>query len=436
MPEAIISSILNGHPRHNDRRGARDYYNGKHATQLTERQRLYLQVKTGQEFNDNYAPIVCDALSERLNVTGFSTGDDKQAETFIQWWNANRLDAGQADIHGAAVRDGDSYVLVEWSDNGPMITFEPGYDGTEGAEIVYNPDRRREPLYAFKRWASEGGERLNLYYPNRVEKYVRSTGDWTLESSSSYLVDGVPMFHFRNRSDGYNYGKSELSDVIPLQNALNKSIIDLIAAADTTGFRLYWMTGDDPSAISVTPGGWLYSEKPETRVGHIPGEDLSALIQYKDAFVMEIARVSRTPLSYFQATGQVAAEGTLKQQESGLVARAKRRQVEFGNTWEDIFGYARRLWNVYGGAEQMDETAQIHTEWSDPETRDDLGRLNELKLKREMGVPDKVIWQEMGYDAEQIAEFEKSDDYQERQTRRKLLNIRLQQEDYEDEQEQ
>jgi len=47
---------------------------------------------------------------------------------------------------------------------------------------------------------------------------------------------GVPVVHFRNNDQGYDYGASELSSVIPLQNALNKTIIDLLASADTSAF--------------------------------------------------------------------------------------------------------------------------------------------------------------------------------------------------------
>jgi len=418
--------------RYNQRRHYREYYDGKHETQLTERQRKYLQIKTGQEFNDNYCPIPVDALSEKLTVTGFTVNipeDDtgeaghEQAEQLNDWWESSRMDAGQGDVHAAAIRDSDAYVLVEWNNDEarPEITFEPAYDGAEGTEVVYDENKRRKPLYAFKIWTTEEGKRLNVYYLDRVEKYSKEEeSDWTLTETQSWPVEvGVPVFHFRNRSDGYNYGKSELHDVIPLQNALNKSIIDMVAAADTTGFRLYWMTGDDPSDVEVVPGSWIYSDNENARVGHIPGEDLSKLIEFKDSFALEIARVSRTPLSFFQITGQVSSEGTLKQQESGLVSRAKKRQVEFGNTWEDVMKFCRKLWNLYGSEPMMNEDATLDCEWQDPETRDDLGRLQEAKIKIDLGIPEEQVWAEIGYDARQIEKFKESPDYQTKDQQRK-----------------
>jgi hypothetical protein len=265
--------------------------------------------------------------------------------------------------------------------------------------------------------------RLNLYYPDRIEKWISHDqafeGAWQpyQEEGQPWPIPwvgangplGVPVMHFKNADQGYNYGQSEIKNVIPLQNALNKSIIDLLAAADTTGFRMYWALGDDPSGLDIAPGSWIWSARPPggegaAQFGYFPGEDLSPLIALKDAFVAEIARVSRTPLSYFQVTGQVAAEGTQKQQESGLVSKVKDRQVAFGNAWEDALAMARKLHNTFGPG-GLDEEQVIGTLWADPETRNEREHLEGLKLKAELGVPAEQLWQEMGYDEEQIAEM-------------------------------
>jgi hypothetical protein len=136
--------------------------------------------------------------------------------------------------------------------------------------------------------------------------------------------------------------------VVPLQNAQNKGLIDLLAAADTTGFRILYMIGDDPGKLEVSPGSWVFTNRPPggengAAIGAIDGADLTPLIALKDSIAIEIARVSRTPLSYFQISGQVAAEGSQKQQENGLLAKVASRQTSFGNSWEDVLKMARRL---------------------------------------------------------------------------------------------
>jgi hypothetical protein len=405
----------------------REYYDGDHDTQLTDRMRKYLQVKSHVEFRANYCPIVVDALAERLNITGITAED--QSAVLWGWWTAGRLDGLQVVLHTAAPRDGDAYVLVEWDAETltPKFFFEPAFDGGDGVQVVYD-DATNTPSMAIKRWRAKSGpgagylRRINVYYPDRVEKYVSSdkdqSGQWQKfkEDNEAWPMPwlradgrpmGIPIVHYKNRDQGTNYGQSELKDVLPLQNALNKAVIDLLAAADTTAFRIYWMLGDDPSAVSVSPGSWVYSTKPPSgddaaSLGYFPGEDLANLIGLKDSLAIEIARVSRTPVSYFQVSGQRPAEGTLKQEESGLVGRARARMVSFGNAWEDAFGIARKMWNEWGDGDPLDEAVPITIVWKDPETRNDKALLETLKIKADLGVPKQQLWTEMGYSADEI----------------------------------
>lgn len=349
------------------------------------------------------------------------------------------MDGNQGITHSAAGRDGDTYVLVSWDDetNAPVFTPEMAYDGHEGVKIHYSHGRQGEIECATKRWRVEQGNdagyvrRLNIYYPNRIEKYISDgrfdEGNWReyleedetgQESHIKWWSDngaengnrlGVPVFHFKANDRGYNYGKSDLHDIIPIQNALNKSMIDLLAAADTTGFRMFTVIGDDPTGWEFAPGMVLYSTKSaggtdETvKIDFMPGEDLSPMITLKDSMVAEIARVSRTPLSYFQTTGAVAAEGTLKQQESGLLAKVVDRQVGYGNTWEDVMSMARRLNNAFGDGPEMDEDQEISTFWKDPETRNELTYYEALAKKYEaLQIPVITRWREEGYTDDDI----------------------------------
>lgn len=416
--------------RHDRYRAYRQYYDGDHDTQLTKRMRRFLQIKYGEEFNSNHCPIVVDALSERLTVTGFEAGG--QADVIWQWWQDNRMDGVQGIVHLSAVRDGDTYLMVEWDNEAsrPAFTPELAYDGTEGVHVFYS-GRRQVPTMAMKVW-KEGAAvtRLNLYYPDRIERYVKTAalegrwapyqGDdppvswWTDTGQEGSEPLGIPIVHFRNRDQGYNYGQSELRDVVPLQNALNKSIIDVLAAADTTGFRVYWMIGDNPGSLPLLPGSWVYSPKPPDKVqmGVFPGEDLEKLLEVKDHFAMEIAKITRTPTSYFQMSRLRPAEGTLKQEEAGLVARAKSRTIYFGNSWEHAMEIARRLHNAFGEG-GMDEAQRIEALWADVETRNEKEHIETLAVKREkLGVPKTRIWREAGYDQDQIDEMMESPEYQ------------------------
>lgn len=431
-------------------RAYREYYDGEHATQLTNRQRRFLELKTGTDFRDNYCPLVADSLVERLKVTGFKTQSDELSGLLWEWWQRSRMDAQQVDVYLAAARDGDGYVIVEWDEERGIPTFEMNlaYDGTDGVKMHYADNRRGVPTFASKRWVvSEPGDgggyrrRLNVYYPDRIEKWVSDSrendGQWQryeeegepwprpwLASDGSPL--GIPVVHFAYRAGGYNFGRSRLDDVIPLQNALNKTLIDLIASADAHGFPMYSATGiDDPDALNVGPGRLLYSSKPDARFGVLPPGDLSQLLALKDSVTFDVARVSNTPLSRFQITGHVASEGTLKQQESGLVADAETTQVTFGNRWEDVLSLGRRLYNTFGPG-GLDEDAIIDTDWAPAATRDENALAQRYKIWADsFHIPDEIIWTRIGLTPEEIEQALASPQYQEYRAMRQaglLLN--------------
>lgn len=447
MPDLIERSFIawllaEEQARQDQYRAYREYYDGDHDTAITERQRKYLQLKMGEEFRANLCPIVVDALAERLQVTGFRA-DGVQDTKFWEWWTASRMDAGQKVVHTGASRDGDTYVMVEWDDAHKRPTFTPqlALCNGDGVQVIYADDRR-VPQWATKRWplktAGKPGKqrRLNVYYPDRVQHLISDSdeyeGNWRPYDAAGHAAeepsigaDGQPMgltvVHFANKPVGYNYGASELRDVVPIQNALNKAIIDLTAAADTTAFRIFWMIGDDPSALNVGPGQWVYTTRPPSgengaAMGYFPGEDLGNLIAVIDALTMKVAQISRTPISYFQVSGMRPAEGTLKQEESGLVGKARDRQVVWGNCYEDMMYIARRMWNTYGPGPQLDETVQINTVWADCETRNEALLLQSLQVKKALGIPTETLWSEMGYDAEAIAKMQGSDEYRDRKS--------------------
>ncbi len=405
----------------------RAYYDGDHPTQLTDRQRKYLELRTDQNFCGNYCMVVVDALNERLNVTGFTAEKAALQDVIAQWWAANTMDEGQIETHLSAVRDGDTYVMVDWDAEKATPRFVPhlASDGVAGIHVHY-ADGGRTILYAAKRWLAEEGEgvgkrrRLNLYWPDRIEKYQSDSdvaeGNWQqfkdqgdaswplpwLDRSGQPL--GVPVIHFRNGPAGHMYGLSELTSALPLQDALNKSLIDYIAAADTTAFQMLF-ANFDPGSMTVAPGSILWSEKENAAMSVLGASDMTALKGLIDTFVIQVAGVTRTPQYYFQGLGVPPSGESLKAQETGLVAKAKHRQVSFGNAWERVLYMAFRLASTFGPT--LMEPGVISCQWQDPETRNELQHLQALEAKQRMGIPDEQVWSEMGYSADDIERMKK-----------------------------
>lgn len=378
----------------------REYYDGDHDTQLTDRMREFLEIgtKAEAEFNLNFIPVPVDVLSERLTVSGFSVvGEDAdesnestQAGTdgiLWQWWQDNQMDAQQGDNHTAAIRDADSYVIVEWDNEKqrPSINHELAFDGTYGVHIIYREDKAREIKYALKLWRVESGDnshvrRMNAYTPDAIYKLHMGGLGWEpfieIDDQGNPLpwplpwVDrdgeplGVPVVHFPYNPGGSFFGKSELKDLIPPQNALNKCVIDELAAADVAGFNWPWLTGDTiGDDVAIGPGRLLFAENPEAKFGSIPATDLTGLSALVEKYVQRMAQISRIPLSYFQVTGAIASADTQKADDTGLISKAEKAAVRFGNGWESVMSMARKLHNVFGDGPELDEM-MIQTQWA------------------------------------------------------------------------
>jgi hypothetical protein len=404
---------------------ARDYYNGDHPTLLTDRQREFLHHGGRLKFSMNYCRLVIDALVERLRVAGIKASDERTGSWLWNLWKAARLDALSKMVQLAAVRDGEAFVIVDFDplEDRPRFSLNLADDGGGGVSMVY--DAEGQPVYAAKRWTVDSGtgagttRRLNLYYPDRIEKYISTTiaPHW-----QPYQPDGepfplpwldrfgdplgIPVVPLRNRDDGTGQGVSEISDVIPLQDALNKTLIDLIAVADTNAFPLLVALGFEvPDDFTISPGALIQvpqtlDSQPDFKM--FPGTDLGNFIAVLQHLVLEIARISSTPLSRFQATGQVAAEGTLKQQEAGLISKVEDRQITFGDAWEDALRLAVRLQNTFGAA-RYDDLAQIEILWYPAAPRSELEHLQTLLLKAQLGVPLNILLAEAGYSPDEKA---------------------------------
>ncbi len=424
---------------------AREYYDGIHRSQLTARLRQFLNVGSDVEFNANYCQLVVNAKADRLKLSGFETTDDA-SKTYWDWWKKNRMDKKQGIVHRAAIRDGDTYILVEWDNLAgiPRFYHESAYAG-EGVCVYYSDEKKEEIAFASKQWCIALGKdagkivRLNLYFPDRIEKYISKSdatsaqwqpfiedentelGDgslgkaaihwWTDNGTASGLPLGVPIVHFKENDNGDSYGISHLTNVMPLQDVVNKSLIDLIAAMDTDGIGTWVGYGADWSDKQVGAGTItsINASPDVAKLERIEGANPVGLLNAYNAMVMELARVSGTPLSYFQASGQVAAEGTMKQQEIGLLAQVAKAQTDFGNAWEDVMAIARRLHNAFSGDTKLDEDILIDTVWDEAEIRNDKEQAETLAIKVEkLGLSKEQAQIEMGYDDTERAKMRRA----------------------------
>lgn len=402
----------------------RDFYDGDQGAQLTTRLAEFLNVATNTDFAVNLVALVVDTLVERLEVRGFATGNADLDEALNEWWQANHMDSNQALVHTAAARDGAGYVIVEWDNERgrPVFYVNEAWDGDEGVKAHWaGRSGSSQMLFASKRWREtfdENGNlvtrrRLNLYFPDRIERYVTS-GDAASEAGWAPYGDepvtawthprtgkplGIPVVAFLNKRTGV----SEIANAIGPQQALNKAVLDVLAAADTEGFGIYTKTGGVfVETPYVAPGAFWQDTDPAAAFGKIPPGSITALLETYWLFCRTVAIVTRRPLSLFVGYASGESGESLKERESGLVSQAKAATVYFGNAWEEVAHQALVLADAFGQETAGDvEALTISAVWADVEVRNEIAIREMLRADFQAGLIDQeYAWQEAGISEE------------------------------------
>lgn len=400
----------------------KDYYDGEHKLTFATAKFRNAFGNLFQAFSDNLMPAVVDALADRLQIEGFQVeeGDEQAGEIVAEIWKKNRMDRRAGEAHLEALTMGDSYVIV-WPDADGNPTIYPQKAGYMTVE--YDPENPGNILWASKLWQlSDKTLRLNLYFPDRIEKYktLRSMTSLPTKEDSfvQYIADGeewplpnpygkVPVFHFANNASVGDFGKSELKDVIPLQNALNKTITDMLVAQEFVALPQRWATGLEveidettgkPRTTPFIPGVdriWAVGDKDVT-FGEFSPASLEQFLAVQESFRTEIARISGTPFHYMSlTTGDFPSGEALKTSEQRFLSKVKDRMSAFGNAWEDVMTFACKIAGV--------EDASFSTQWKDPAPKSELEHMNALALKAEkLGIPQEQLWKEAGYTDEEI----------------------------------
>ncbi|MBZ0295894.1 MAG: phage portal protein, partial [Anaerolineae bacterium] len=257
----------------------RQYYEGEHRMKLTSEMKKMMQITDSpmDRYNANYCEMVISSMADRLEVdtieaTEAVESDTKPGQTWVDdVLKANRFDGLQIDVREAVLRDGETFVMVQYDDNAKrvILAHELAWDGDCGVMVI--KDRMgREIVAGVKVWYEGEFRRVNIYYRNSIAKYneqmvevtdpntnettqelkLKMMGDGPEDTTRDNEEPGVPIIQFTNKS---KQGSSELVNVIPLQDSLNSTLISAVMNALLTAFSILFAKGFKPPA-GLTPG--------------------------------------------------------------------------------------------------------------------------------------------------------------------------------------
>ena len=418
----------------------RAYYHGRHTFRFSTEKYRNAFAHIFHRLSLNLCRGVVNAPADRLELTGFSVEQGAATLGDAAWeiWQRNRMDIRAGNLHKHALRSGNSYAIL-WPNPAGVPTVYPQKADT--VTVVYDEERPGELHHAIKAWfaaewdQASGANRYRLlvtvYFADRIEKYqlggpprlVPSVADISGRSLSERLeervVEGeawplpnlwntVPVFHFAN-DEFAAPGYSELEDIIPVQDALNKTVYDKMVAAEFAAFPQRWATGlevetDDITGRAIPPfetgnDRMIVNPAPDGAFGAFPTVDLVQYLEVEREYKLSIAQISGTPLHYLSLSTDPPSGEALKTLEARFVKKVKDRQSAFGSQWESLAVLALRMAGLAG------EEARLRAQWAPAETRSEESTWTVLGQKAALGVDTETILREGGYGEKEAADM-------------------------------
>lgn len=369
-----------------------------------------------KNFRFNYTRTVVDSVLNRLEIASILGTSDEANAAINKIWEDNDLVIDSDEIHRRALVYGDSYAIAWTNERGEV---QVDYNSPLTTVVVYDNENPRLKRFAAKMWQNNyhgigTPERvhLNMYYPDRVEKYecfgfvdnVVSASAFTLTEVVPNPWGEVPVFHFRTQKP---YGRPEHYDAYGPQDAINKLIMTHIVTVDYQGapqrYALSNSTndfeandydeklteGENLDALKNGPGELWYL-KGVTQVGQFPAADYKTFTEPVSEYVRALASLTSTPLHYFEKASIPSGE-SLRTAEAPLLKKVEDRQIMFGATWRDLFRFMLSIQGI---------VSDVEVKWVSPESLDTLDSWEVAVKKRIVGVSLLQVLLEMGYDRE------------------------------------
>lgn len=358
----------------------------------------------------NIPAVQINAISERLRVTALEVDGD--ANALQAEWTRNDLDQVLPLAFKEALGTGSAYAIV-WDKTGthrPQVSVESSDQVT-----VHRDPITRHVTAAVKRVDMGGGDhRAWFYLPDRVECYTAKApaGGWNLAQIVPNPLGVVPVVEFANADTINGGGVSEIENLKPLVDALNKILSDLMVASEWYARPRRWATGiqmpEDEDGNPVNPFGegdrMMISEEVEAKFGSLPAADMGGYEAAVKVILAQIEANSALPSHYLgNLTGQTPGADGLRASEAALTARAEAKQRLFGRAVEQV---GRLMWAIMREVEVDEATVKVR--WSDAGTRSIAQEADAVVKLHEAGLlPADYALARLGYDADEIAAIRK-----------------------------
>ena len=360
-------------------------------------------------FSQNWVSVVLNSVLDRMKFIGWSVKDKTQNDELAQIFNSQQIAIEGYDTHKGALVTSEAFIIA-WKDEADIEVY---YNDPRLCHIFYDADNPKKKTFAAKWYKDEDNHyHMTLYYPDRLEYYETDETKQIPNSFNAFKPSEpdraenpykvIPVFHFvLNRRTRV----SELTNIVTLQDAVNKLFADMMISAEFGAFKQRWVISNAdtktlknaPNEIWQLPAGDGVGQ--QTSVGEFTGGGLEPYLDAIDKIANSIAIISRTPKHYFYASGADVSGEALLAMESPLIAKVEQYQEVFGVAWKELGSFILLM-----NGSQV-EPQDIEAVWQPPQSVQPKTEAETMKINKDVGIPLDVILRWAGKTEKEIAEI-------------------------------
>lgn len=336
---------------------------------------------------------VVDTIADKLEIKALNIIDIPLKEQLDAWLSASQWELVESDLWHYAVRDGKSFALISFENNAPVVNAVESYDGKCGALIIYERTNNKIPAFAINTWYVDIKRYLDVYYPDRIEKYVYNGDEWLQRTDAideAWPIDftdnnnvplGIPLIEFC-------IGESDIADgAVQIQTDINEALIDQMAISRTMGFPQRYVKGRvNPEYLVSGMGGVMFDalgqplrkqvrtapgiiaiiDGTDTEFGQLPSTTPDRTLF--DILLDLMAQVTSVPTHYLRESQNPPSGVALLQLDSKLNHKVESHQMRLTPPLQQMLQFMVKLFNTYNKSlKTFAIDFAVDIEWYSPE---------------------------------------------------------------------
>jgi hypothetical protein len=214
----------------------------------------------------------------------------------------------------------------------------------------------------------------------------------------------VPVVHIQNIAQPYYYeGLSDVEQLIGLQDELNTRLSDRASRITFQSFKMYLAKGIEGfEEKPISPGRMWCTDNPDSSIEEFGGDGASPseemhVVEIREA-MDKISGVTPVVAGVLKnKLGNLTSSVALKMTFMGMLAKTARKQFSYGQGIKQICRMILEVLDVCGAYHTNYDEREFEIVFANPLPEDAMDRLKEAQIKKELGVGQEKILEELGY---------------------------------------